>query len=269
MSMSASGKISPFDRTIAVITSVTLAITLVALGFAACAAFDAPTQMLSRVFSDYSDSPYNQEELGLAALATKHYTIDDNDRYELYIVMEAMAQSAEADGRSLPEGINLYETYLQADLESDESSSDIESYVLTAEALSHLDDVYHVIQKVKPILYAAVTVAYIGCIALAFRCGTRTLGRVLTGAGLGVLLVFLLLALWVALDFDGFFAAFHSLFFAAGTWTFSQDSLLICMYPPQFWLGMGVIWLTVTLVACLICLIIGRSLRKRQSVTSQ
>ena len=269
MSIFASGKTSLLDRAMAVIASVALAITLVALGFAACAAFDTPTQMLSQAFSKYSDSPYSQEELGLAALATKHYTINDNDRYELYVTMEAIAQSAEADGRSLPESINLYEIYLQTDLDEEESSLELEAYVLTGDALSHLDDVYNVIQKLKPFLYAAATAAYIGCVALAFRCGRRALGRVLASAGLGVLLIFLLLALWVALDFDGFFAAFHSLFFAAGTWTFSQDSLLICMYPPQFWLGMGVIWLTVTLAACLICLIIARSLRKGQSVAGQ
>lgn len=63
--------------------------------------------------------------------------------------------------------------------------------------------------------------------------------RVLAGAGVSVLAVFALLAAWVAIDFDGFFAQFHSLFFAAGTWTFSWDSLLICMYPPEFWVGMG------------------------------
>ena len=82
------------------------------------------------------------------------------------------------------------------------------------------------------------------------------------GAGVSVLAVFALLAAWVAIDFDGFFAQFHSLFFAAGTWTFSWDSLLICMYPPEFWVGMGVIWLVVTVACCVVCITIGRLLRK-------
>jgi gltX_bact: glutamyl-tRNA synthetase len=43
----------------------------------------------------------------------------------------------------------------------------------------------------------------------------------------------------VVADFNGFFAAFHSLFFASGTWTFSYDSLLITMYPPEFLDGDG------------------------------
>ena len=104
--------------------------------------------------------------------------------------------------------------------------------------------------------------ACVGCTATAFRGGKRLLGRVLTGAGVSVLAVFALLAAWVAIDFDGFFAQFHSLFFAAGTWTFSWDSLLICMYPPEFWVGMGTIWLVVTVACCVVCITIGRLLRK-------
>ena len=74
--------------------------------------------------------------------------------------------------------------------------------------------------------------------------------------------IFVCLAIWVAVDFNGFFAAFHSLFFAAGTWTFSWDSLLICMYPPNFWIGMGVVWFVVTMVLSILGIVIGRHLRK-------
>ena len=87
--------------------------------------------------------------------------------------------------------------------------------------------------------------------------GRKSLGGVLMASGAAVIAVFALLALWVTIDFNGFFAAFHSLFFSAGTWTFSYDSLLICMYPPDFWISMGAVWLVTTLAGCLICLIIG------------
>lgn len=269
---------SPIDIALCIVSGVALAVTLVAVGFGACAAFDAPTRMLSQAFSNDEDSPYTKEELTLAAIAAKHYTIDDNDRFELYTAMEAVAQSAEADGRELPEGLDLYAIYVESprDLtnidwnedtaagESDRLSyADEEPYVLTWDALSHLDDVYEVIQQAKPWLYAAALIAYIGCIAVAFRCGAEALGRVFKGAGAGVLVAFVVMAAWVAVDFNGFFAAFHSLFFAAGTWTFSWDSLLICMYPPGFWMGMGAIWLATTVAACAVCLIIGMLLTKR------
>ena len=80
---------------------------------------------------------------------------------------------------------------------------------------------------------------------MAVRVGRRALGGVAQAAGIAVVAVFALLAAWVVVDFNGFFAAFHSLFFANGTWTFSYDSLLITMYPPEFWIGMGAVWLAV------------------------
>lgn len=274
---------SPIDAVFSVISGIALAVTLVAAGFVACAAFDLPTRMLSQAFSNDADSPYTKAELVVAAVAAKHYTINDNDRYALYTSMDAVAQSAQADGRTLPEGLNLYDTYIitlrdaqpvdptEEDLIMAEyglSFAEEEPYALTPDAISHLDDVYNVIQQVKPWLCAAAVIAYIGCIAVAFRGGRRSLGRVLTGAGAGVFAVFALLAAWVAIDFNGFFAAFHSLFFAAGTWTFSWDSLLICMYPPEFWVGMGAIWLAVTVAGCVVCLIIGKMLKNRAARAS-
>lgn len=276
-------KPSLYDKLISIVSGIALAVTLVAAGFVACAAFDLPTRMLSQAFSNDADSPYTKEELVVAAVAAKHYTINDNDCYALYTSMDAVAQSAQADGRTLPEGLNLYDTYITTSRDAqpvDPTEEDLimaeyglsfaeeEPYALTPDALSHLDDVYDVIQQAKPWLCAAAVIAYVGCIAVAFRGGMRSLGRVLTGAGAGVFAVFALLAAWVAVDFNGFFAAFHSLFFAAGTWTFSWDSLLICMYPPEFWVGMGAIWLAVTVAGCVVCLIIGKLLKNRAARAS-
>ena len=76
------------------------------------------------------------------------------------------------------------------------------------------------------------------CIAglahVAVRIGQRTLGRTLIAGGGLVLAAFCALGAWAAIDFDGLFAAFHSLFFQAGTWTFPYDSLLITLYPTAF-----------------------------------
>ena len=267
---------SPIDAVFSVVSGIALAVTLVAMGFVACAVFDLPTRMLSQAYSNDANSPYTKEELVVAAVAAKHYTINDNDRYALYTAMDAVAQSAQADGRDIPEGLNLYDVYIGASGDAQAAGSaeedlnelsyaDEEPYVLTPDALSHLDDVYDVIQQAKPWLFAAAIIAYVGCIAVAFRGGKRALGRVLGGAGAGVFVAFALLAAWVAVDFNGFFAAFHSLFFAAGTWTFSWDSLLICMYPPEFWMGMGAIWLAVTVAGCVVCLIIGKLLSSGSS----
>lgn len=256
---------------VAVISATALAVSLIAAGFAACAVPDVSTKALASVYSIDDASPFTKDELVAAAVQTKHYTIDDNDKAAAYATIAAInAQEALAGtaGKGAPK-IDATANYAAGELSGEqvaalEAAFDAasEHYVLTPDAVSHLDDVFGVVQAAKWWLLAAVVAACVGCTATAFRGGKRLLGRVLAGAGVSVLAVFALLAAWVAIDFDGFFAQFHSLFFAAGTWTFSWDSLLICMYPPEFWVGMGAIWLVVTVACCVVCITIGRLLRK-------
>ena len=232
---------------------------------------DVSTKALASVYSTDDASPFTKDELVAAAVQTKRYTIDDNDKAAVYATIAAInAQEALAGtaGKGAPK-IDATANYAAGELSGEqvaalETAFDAasERYVLTPDAVSHLDDVFGVVQAAKWWLLAAVVAACVGCTATAFRGGKRLLGRVLAGAGVSVLAVFALLAAWVAIDFDGFFAQFHSLFFAAGTWTFSWDSLLICMYPPEFWVGMGAIWLVVTVACCIVCITIGRLLRK-------
>ena len=256
---------------VAVISAAALAVSLIAAGFAACAVPDVSTKALASVYSTDGASPFTKDELVAAAVQTKHYTIDDNDKAAVYATIAAInAQEALAGtaGKGAPK-IDATANYAAGELSGEqvaalETAFDAasERYVLTPDAVNHLDDVFGVVQAAKWWLLAAVVAACVGCTATAFRGGKRLLGRVLAGAGVSVLAVFALLAAWVAIDFDGFFAQFHSLFFAAGTWTFSWDSLLICMYPPEFWMGMGAIWLVVTVACCVVCITIGRLLRK-------
>ena len=256
---------------VAVVSAAALAVSLIAAGFAACAVPDVSTKALASVYSTDGASPFTKDELVAAAVQTKHYTIDDNDKAAVYATIAAInAQEALAGtaGKGAPK-IDATANYAAGELSGEqvaalETAFDAasERYVLTPDAVNHLDDVFGVVQAAKWWLLAAVVAACVGCTATAFRGGKRLLGRVLAGAGVSVLAVFALLAAWVAIDFDGFFAQFHSLFFAAGTWTFSWDSLLICMYPPEFWVGMGAIWLVVTVACCVVCITIGRLLRK-------
>lgn len=256
---------------VAVISAAALAVNLIAAGFAACAVPDVSTKALASVYSTDGASPFTKDELVAAAVQTKHYTIDDNDKAAVYATIAAInAQEALAGtaGKGAPK-IDATANYATGELSGEqvaalETTFDAasERYVLTPDAVNHLDDVFGVVQAAKWWLLASVVAACVGCTATAFRGGKRLLGRVFAGAGVSVLAVFALLAAWVAIDFDGFFAQFHSLFFAAGTWTFSWDSLLICMYPPEFWVGMGALWLVVTVACCVVCITIGRLLRK-------
>lgn len=111
-----------------------------------------------------------------------------------------------------------------------------------AAAVAHLIDVRRVLGG------ARVTVAALGVfLALVIGAGVRRrrfddlehalrLAAVLTASlpAMGLLVALL--------DFDRFFAGFHALFFAAGTWVFPADSLLILTFPETFWVVCGVAW---------------------------
>lgn len=134
---------------------------------------------------------------------------------------------------------------------------------LDTEAKQHLQDVHNVI---KPLLVPLVLlyVATFVWIVLLSKQGKQniTYPALVTG-GVLVLLVFVLLGLWGCIDFYGLFAWMHSLFFVEGTWTFPADSLLIRMYPLPFWIGMGILWLGVSVVLAVLCVLLGLRERKR------
>lgn len=233
----------------AVVAAISLAITLVAAGFAACAALPQTTEALAEAFSGTGnpDTPFSHDELVQAAVATRDYTVGSNDRDMMFSVLHGINKSANTP---------------YAEASPDELAAAPEEYTLPADALSHLDDVYHVVVGARIALIVIALLAVAACAHVAFRVGRRTLGSVLLAAGIAVLAAFALLAAWVIADFNGFFAAFHSLFFANGTWTFSYDSLLITMYPPEFWIGMGAVWLAVTATLSLAAVAAGALLRR-------
>lgn len=238
---------------ISAIAAVALAITFVACGFAACAGLPLTTEALARATSAEDLSPFTREQLVQAGMATRAYTVETADRTAL---MDAIA------------AINNEANTRYADATPDQLATAPDAYTLTPEALSHLDDVYQVINRVLPALFGAAVLAAFLLMALVRMYGRRPLAYALAGAGGAVLAVFAALGLWALVDFNGLFAVLHSLFFAAGTWTFASDSLLICMYPQAFWMGMGAIWLATTVVLSILSLAIGCVLIKRARTQS-
>jgi uncharacterized membrane protein len=91
--------------------------------------------------------------------------------------------------------------------------------------------------------------------------GAALIGRALTASAL-VLLAGAGLGIAVGLfDFDAFFAWFHSLFFAAGTWTFPESALLIRVFPLPFWTSAGAAWGVLVVVCAGLLLVLGSRLR--------
>jgi len=119
-------------------------------------------------------------------------------------------------------------------------------------AVSHLLDVRRVISAARTATGAAALLlaAYAGyCIA------RRRLARFSGGMKAGAAMVCALMLLAVAasfLDFEALFTAFHGLFFAAGTWTFPADSLLIRLFPERFWMASGAAWAALSVTGALV-----------------
>lgn len=234
------------------IAALTLAVSLVAAGLAACCARPT-TAMLAQATSAADVSPYSKGTLIDLAVATRDYTVDGIPRDD---VLEKIAAAAAVEAPEVLAG-------------SDDPTAAIaeasERYTLPPDALLHLDDVYAVISTATPLLIACAVVAGLSLATLGFFAGRRRVGITLIAAPVIVIVAFAALAAWVVVDFNGFFAAFHSLFFASGTWTFSADSLLICMYPPDFWIGMGGVWLAATLLASIAAIAVGIAVKGRRT----
>lgn len=109
-------------------------------------------------------------------------------------------------------------------------------------AVSHLRDVRDVLFRARVFLGVLLVLAavWLGRLfaarrfaelstAMMWGCGF-TLG-VATAAGVAA-----------TADFSSTFAVFHSLFFSAGTWTFAEGTLLIQLFPAEYWSAMGAIW---------------------------
>lgn len=208
---------------------------------------DAATIVLSQQFSgcDQPNTVFTKEELLSMAVAGKHYTFDTNNITELNEAINKANDSAVAAGRSTQAATSSYRQSLDE------------------ESISHLDDVYKVVSTAKPLLIAIALLCAAGLIATGVWGSKRRLGAVLIAAGIIVICSFAAIGAWAAIDFYGMFQVFHSLFFSTGTWVFELDSLLITMYPTAFWMGMGAIWLVVTLVLSILAIVIGLKLRKR------
>lgn len=230
------------------VATVTLSTTLVAAGFFAVSSFPRMTGAISYVTCDTANSPFSRAQLSAVAEATHEYAFGTHSKNSMY---DALAQ------------INDDANTPYAKTTRTRLAAAPDAYVFDDRAFSHLDDCYKVASVAREVL------AIVACVALVFLLLTglvarqRNLGRVLIISGCIVIACIIALAVFAFVDFDRLFSVFHSLFFKDGTWTFSSESLLICALPESFWIAIAGIWALVSVLASIICILIGGKQRRR------
>ena len=120
----------------------------------------------------------------------------------------------------------------------------------TEREISHMDDVRGVVSGFVAAWAVALAVLVVAAVALV-RVGAT--GAVLRGVGRGGVLtlgLFALVGVGALVDFDGFFTAFHGVFFEADTWRFERTDTLLRLYPETFW---------VVATGVMVALVVGQS----------
>ena len=123
--------------------------------------------------------------------------------------------------------------------------------VLDAKERSHMRDVGGVVRG----LILADAIALVVALLLGWRLrnerARRARAMLAAAAGIGVAAV--VLGAFFALAFEAAFAAFHSIFFAAGSWTFGPDSNLLRFFPEPLWFELALLaGATIVLSAALV-----------------
>lgn len=230
------------------VATVTLSVTIVAAGFFTVSSFPRMTGAISYVTCNAADSPFSRTQLSSAAAETHEYAFGAHSKNNMY---DALAQ------------INDDANTPYAKTTRTRLAAAPDAYVLDDRAFSHLDDCYKVASVAREAL------AIIACVALVFLllaglvAKQRNLGRVFIISGCIVIVCIVGLVAFAFIDFERLFSLFHSFFFKDGTWTFSANSLLICMLPENFWIAIAGIWALVSVLVSIICILIGGKCRRR------
>ncbi|MBI9048542.1 MAG: TIGR01906 family membrane protein [Anaerolineaceae bacterium] len=129
--------------------------------------------------------------------------------------------------------------------------------------LSHMEDVKVVVQGmliawyiISFFLIAFIALSFVSKQRLALYMGTST------GGWLTVVLIAAIL-LFLTMDFDALFTAFHHIFFEGETWLFRYSDTLIRLYPIVFWRDIFIYIMSGTMIFGLLLGFIGRRFVKQ------
>lgn len=111
--------------------------------------------------------------------------------------------------------------------------------VLDAKERSHMRDVGGVVRGL--ILADVVALVLAALLWWRLRGDPERRARAMLAAAAGIGVAAVVLGAFFALAFDVAFAAFHAIFFAAGTWTFEPGSNLLRFFPEPLWFELALL----------------------------
>ena len=236
------------DIVAAALTTVLLAFGLFGSGLVVCM-MPQTTQLLGNNFSGWNEATYPQDTMSELAEAVRSFSIDDTGRPQLEACVRTALEEHFPDiERTLAAGNtgqnaagNLYAGGIGA-------GNLLSIYTLPASAVDHLEDCIPVFATSR--------------ILLIVRRRRKLAGWIMFATPLAVIGIIVALGIWAFVDFDSLFGQLHTLFFTGGSWIFPADSLLITLFPESFWMGMGIVWVAVSILACLIVSFIGRFVKR-------
>jgi len=131
--------------------------------------------------------------------------------------------------------------------------------VLDAKERSHMRDVGGVVRGL--ILADAIALAVALLLGWRLRSERERRARAMLAASAGIGVAAVALGAFFAFAFEAAFAAFHSIFFASGSWTFGPDSNLLRFFPEPLWFELALLaGATIILSALLVGLYAWRTL---------
>ncbi|HET7521643.1 MAG TPA: DUF1461 domain-containing protein [Candidatus Limnocylindria bacterium] len=128
--------------------------------------------------------------------------------------------------------------------------------VLDDSERSHMRDVGGVVRGL--ILADVVALLVAALLWWRLRAEPRRRGTAMLAAAAGIGVAAVVLGAFFAVAFDTAFAAFHAIFFAAGTWTFGPDSNLLRFFPQPLWFELALIAGVAIVIDALIVVLIAR-----------
>ena len=250
------------DVVIAALTALLLAFGLFGSGLVICM-MPQTTQLMGDNFAGWDEATYPEETMSQLAEAVRSFSIDDTGR----AVLEATVQSAlEQNFPEVEQSIRAGDIGQNAGGNLTTSGLGVGNlisvYTLPGSALDHLQDCIPVFTTSRITIVLSLVFALVGIILLILRRRRKLAGWIMFVTPLAVIGLIVVLGAWAFIDFDSLFTQLHGLFFAKGTWLFPADSLLITLFPEGFWMGMGITWVVISIIACLIVCLIGRFVKR-------